>query len=226
MKITLTVLLALLVTASVAWADNAGTMFGALSTAQASGKGQTTLSGIVGVTDVTSFGGSLTYGLSDRTDFRVKLGVADETYWNTAVLVGADLQWQLWDQTSMEPGAARHPMDLAVGGFMEWSNWNADQQGTFIDSEQLLEAGFQVTGSHTYAMNNGTSWTPYARTNLRYEHISLNFAPGTIGNTSDGHMALGLNGGVAWGVSQRVSLYGELQIDGNDGLLLGMNYRM
>jgi len=226
MKITLTVLLALLVTASVSWADNIGTMFGSLSTAQAGGKGQTTLSGMLGVTDFTSFGGSLTYGVADRTDFRVKLGVGDEDYFNAAVLLGADVKWQLWDATSMTPGVKQKPMDLAVGGFMEWSSWSAETQGTFIESERVFEAGFQVTGSRTYQMNNGTTWTPYGRANLRYERLSVNFAPGTFGDASDGHMAVGLNGGVAWGVSQRVSLFGELQIDGNDGLFFGMNYRM
>jgi outer membrane autotransporter protein len=111
---------------------------------------------------------------------------------------------------------------------MEWSKWNIDDQFfTGSASMKVLEIGIGVTGSRTYRMSSGSTLTPYGRLNLRHENATFTYEDTQFGSTSasDSQVALGANAGVAWGVSDRFVLMGELQIDGNDGLFLGVDYR-
>jgi hypothetical protein len=228
MKACALILAALLVWAPLAAADNIGTFFGSMATAQATGKGQTTLNGTIGLADVTTYVGSLGYGFSDRMDGRIRVGAGDESGFNTAFVIGGDLRGQLWDADQMT-GARPKPFDLSIGAFMEWSKWNIDDQylGSASASMKVFEIGFQVLGSRTYRMSNGSTLTPYGRLNIRNENASFSYEDPTFGNTSasDNQVALGANAGVAWGVSDQFVLMGELQIDGNDGLFLGFDYR-
>jgi hypothetical protein len=226
MRTVVFTLVALVVLAPAAGAGNIGTFFGAMSTAQATGKGQTTVNATVGIADVTSFVGSFGYGFTDQMDGRVKLGIIDEEYFDTTFILGGDLRWQLWDIDRM-PATRAKPFDLAVGGFLEWSSWSSDAVDEFIDSQTIFEIGFQVTGSRTFPMSNGSTLTPYGRLNIRHETLSVDMAPGmfVLEDFSDSQVAVGANAGVAWGVSPSFVLLGELQIDGNDGLFLGVDYR-
>jgi hypothetical protein len=224
-------IMGLLVWVPLAGADNVGTFFGAMATAQATGKGQTTLNGTLGLADATTYVGGIEYGFSDKMDGRLRVGAVDDTGFDTGVVLGGDLRWQLWDRDK-STGASVKPFDLGLGGFMEWSHWDSQDIGlTFTSSTSVnvVEVGFQVTGSRTYQMSNGTTLTPYGRLNIREEHVSMTFTdsqfPGET-SASDSQVALGLNTGVAWGLSNdHVILMGELQLDGNDGLFLGVNYR-
>jgi hypothetical protein len=227
MKAFALILAALLVWAPLAGAENIGTFFGAMATAQATGKGQTTLNGTLGIADVTTYVGSLGYGFSETMDGRIRVGAGEESGFNTAFVIGGDLRWQLWDMDQMT-AAKPKPFDLALGGFMEWSKWNIDDQFfTGSASMKVLEIGIGVTGSRTYRMSSGSTLTPYGRLNLRHENATFTYEDTQFGSTSasDSQVALGANAGVAWGVSDRFVLMGELQIDGNDGLFLGVDYR-
>ena len=224
-------LIALLILAPVAGAENVGSIFGAMSTAKATGKGQTTFSGTIGLTDHTSFLGSVNYGLSDRVDGRLRIGVVDADVFDTAIALGADVRWQIWDEDKMgapSAGVKQKPFDMAVGGFMEWIDLDAEALGTFLISQTVFQMGGQVTGSHVIHFSNGGTLAPYGRLNLRYESQTIEFPTGTLftGKVSESHMALGLNGGVAWGPTRNILLFGELQIDGNDGIFLGIDYKL
>jgi hypothetical protein len=226
--------LVLILTVLVAWAplasaDNIGTFFGAMATAQATGKGQTTVSGGVGFADVTSYVGSIGYGFTDKMDGRLRIGALDDTGFDTAIVLGGDLRWQLWDVGRMT-GTRPKPFDFSVGPFLEWSSWHSQNipGSTTSTSMKVFELGFQMTGSRTYRMSNGSTLTPYGRLNIRNESLSVtindpNF-PGDM-SASDNQAALGLNAGVAWGVSDAFVLTGEFQVDGNNGLFLGCDYR-
>lgn len=226
MKITVFVIVALLVLAPVALAESVGSSFGSLTTAQTAGKGQTSFNGLIGLADYTSFGGAFGFGLSDKMDARLKIGMLDVDYFDNALVLGADMKYQIWNLSDMSNPLKDKPFDMAVGGFFEWASWDSDPSG-FIDSQSVFQIGAHIIGSKTFQMSNNTTLTPYGRLNLRNETISISFAsqPGFPGgDASDSHISVGLNGGVAWGVSQQIALYGELQIDGNDGLFLGMDY--
>ena len=174
MKAFALILAGLLVWAPLAGADNIGTFFGAMATAQSTGKGQTSIGGTLGLADATTYVGSLGYGFSEKMDGRLRVGAGDNSGFNTAFVIGGDLRWQLWNADAMATGKAK-PFDLALGGFMEWSKWSIEDQymlaGTSADMK-IFEIGMQVTGSRTYHMSNGSTLTPYGRINIRNENAS------------------------------------------------------
>ncbi|MFQ5499995.1 MAG: hypothetical protein ACE5FH_10020 [Candidatus Zixiibacteriota bacterium] len=43
-------------------------------------------------------------------------------------------------------------------------------------------------------------------------------------NDSRSNLEFGLNGGVAWNVSRNLTLFGEFQLDGNDGIFFGLDF--
>jgi hypothetical protein len=227
MKAFALILAGLLVWAPLAGAENIGTFFGAMATAQATGKGQTTVGGTLGLADVTTYVGSLGYGFSEKMDGRLRVGAGDDSGFDTAFVLGGDLRWQLWDADAMSTGKAK-PMDLALGGFMEWSKWSIEDAFTTASADmKIFEAGIQLTGSRTYHMSNGSTLTPYGRFNIRHENLNRTYDDESFGSlsVSDSQVAVGVNGGVAWGVTDQIMLMGELQLDGNDGLFLGIDYR-
>lgn len=229
MKAFALILAGLLVWAPLAGAENFGTLFGAMATAQSTGKGQTTLSGTLGLADATTYVGSLGYGFSDKMDGRIRIGAGDDSGFDTAFIIGGDLRWQLMDADAMNAGKPK-PFDLALGGFMEWSKWNVEDQYLFTGTSsdiKVFEIGIQVTGSRTYRMSGGSTLTPYGRFNLRNESFRVTSNDPMFGSVSasDSQVAAGFNAGVAWGVTDQVVLMGELQLDGNDGLFLGIDYR-
>jgi hypothetical protein len=225
MKTILFTALAVLLVAGVAGAENIGSAMGSMTTAQSTGRGQTSMGGTVGFTDYTTFAGTIAYGVGDHTDMRLRVGVADEEFFDMAFVVGGDMKVQIWD-TASATTASSHPFDMALGPFVEWTKWNAEGDGSTA-SLSVLQMGGQITGSKTYQMDNGTTWTPYGQLNLRWERWNVDFDSALGGGSADdSHLAAGMHAGVAWGVSRAVSLFGELQIDGNDGLFMGLNYKM
>ena len=194
--------------------DNAiGSSFGCLSTARAAGMGKADFGAGLGFADGTSFFGSFTYGLSQYTEGRFKLGlIDDDDYDDAEVTLGADFKYQVW---SYEKDGAR-PLDMAVGGFFEYVD---------LGRLSVLQIGIHMIGSCPYAMTNGTTLSPYGRLNVRIESVSWDDAlPGR--DDSKTHLRLGLNAGVCWEVTSTVDLFGEFQIDGNTGLFLGIDYNV
>lgn len=198
--LTLTAAVVVLAGSSV-FADGAGSAFGALTTARTMGMGNMTLGGAVGIADATTVFGQLNYGLSDDFDGRLRMGLLDPDGPGDAEFTfGADLKYQIWRVGT----PANHPVELAMGGMFE-----------YIDNIWQL-GGFGLVSYPTKLKNNMTL-SPYGRLNVRLEHYSW-------GGESDSEIKFGLNAGVLMQLTESINAYGEFQIDGNDGLFLGLDF--
>ena len=185
-----------------------GSSFGNLATAKAMGQGKGVFGVGVGIADAKSVVGWFNYGLSEYVDGRLKLGLVDADGSDAEIVFGADFKYQFWSVN----GAMANPLDMAVGGFLEYADY-----GGF----SALQVGGQLIGSYPFMLQNGTTLSPYGRFNIRLEdwngeHKGV--------KTSDSELEFGLNGGVAWQVTPTVNIYGEFQIDGNDGIFLGIDF--
>ncbi|HWR83536.1 MAG TPA: hypothetical protein VN285_09550, partial [Candidatus Deferrimicrobium sp.] len=166
----------------------------------------------VGIADNTSVVGWLNYGLSEYVDGRIKLGLVDADGGDTEVTLGADFKYQFWSVGS----APSNALDLAAGGFFEFVDY-----GPF----SVLQLGGQILGSYPFHMRNGSVLSPYGRFNVRLERLSWDRGfGGRPTSDSESDLDFGFNGGVQWQVVPTVGLYGEFQIDGNDGIFLGIDF--
>ena len=206
--IVITIALVTLATTNSLAISGFGSSFGNLATAKAMGQGNGTFGGGVGIADAKSVVGWFAYGLSEYVDGRMKLGLVDADVGDTEIAFGADFKYQFWSVS----GAVANPLDMAVGGFLEYADY-----GGF----SALQVGGQLIGSYPFILQNGTTLSPYGRFNIRLE--DWNSEHKGI-KTSDSELEFGLNGGVAWQVSPSVNVYGEFQIDGNDGIFLGIDF--
>ncbi|MCP4685534.1 MAG: hypothetical protein GY867_08790 [bacterium] len=193
--------------------DALGSAFGTLTTADVLGQGKGNFGFGVGIADATSFVGSFTFGLSEYTDGRVKLGLVDNDGADTKFTIGADFKWQYWTFGS----ETSHPFDMAVGGFFEYADF---------DAASVVQLGGQLIGSYPIELKSGGTLAPYARVNARLESISFDQAPGSGADDSESNLELGLNGGVQWIMTSTVTVYGEFQIDGNDGVFFGVDFNV
>jgi hypothetical protein len=239
MKLTVFTAVVLLLIVPIAGAESIGSFFGTFTTGESMTQGRIRLSGGVGVADATSVGGMLTYSFSDDVDGRIKLGLVDDALFETGIAVGTDFKWQVMRKTeptaysaTSDPGAApserkNSPFDLAVGGFIEWVNMDFGGD-LIVESQTVWQVGAQAIASYPFILKNGTKLSPYGRLNLRHESYSLDFVPGTLDgyDISDSQLALGMNAGVAWSVTDVIVLYGEFQLDGNDGIFLAIDFGM
>ena len=105
--------LALTLLAGTAWADGAGSVFGAMKTARAMGQGRTDATVGVGLADATSFFGTIAYGMGKYTDGRLKLALVDDEGTDGVHLgLGGDMTWQFWSVDQ----SGRYPIDMGIGG--------------------------------------------------------------------------------------------------------------
>jgi hypothetical protein len=215
---------------SAAQAENVGSSFGALMTAQSLAQGRTAFGGRLGVAEATSLVGTLGYGFSRNADGRVKLGIVGDDLSESELVLGADTKWQVWRAYAVDAkgqsARTTHPFDLALGPFVEW--FKADYgTGLMTGSSTVTELGVQVVGSYPVVLKSGGSLSPYARLNAHNEWLSVEASDGLGGtvSASDSQIALGFNGGVSWRPrASAVALYGEVQIDGNNGVFFGLDY--
>lgn len=184
-----------------------GSAFGALSTASTVGMGHGNFGFAIGIADATSFTGSFNYGLSDHMDGRLKLGLIDADGGDTEIALGADFKYQLVSMDSVSNG----PFDMALGGFGEYYS---------MGNISVIQLGGHYTGSYPIALKSGGTLTPYGRFNVRLEHYSIDIA-GV--DESESNLEIGLHGGVHWAFSSTLGFYGEFQLDGNDGIFLGID---
>jgi len=211
-KVILYVSIPLVLIASSACADGSfGSAFGTLTTARALGQGNGTFGFGVGLADYTSFVGTLGYGLSEYSDGRLKLGFIDPDGGDAEITLGADYKWQFWSVA----GNSRHPFDFAVGMFMEYVAY---------EPISVFQLGGQLIGSYPVALKRGGTLTPYARFNARVEALSRDSQPSDPADDSESNLEVGLNGGVQWQMTSTVASYVEFQIDGNDGIFLGIDF--
>jgi hypothetical protein len=182
-------------------AGDYGSVFGTMSTAQSFGQGRGTLGISGGIADNNAIAGWFGFGMSKYIDGRIKLGLWDAGP-NTLLALGGDFKWQFW---SVAEGS-RYPIDMAVGGFIEYKD---------LDRGSILQIGSQLVGSYPIKMYQGGTLSPYGRLNVRLVSTSAD---------SNSDIKFGLNGGVAWDLTRLMRLYGEFQLDGNDGVFFGIEF--
>ncbi len=204
--LTLVVGILLLISVNSFAFDAAGSAFGGLSTAGTLGMGTGNFGLAVGIADATSFAGYFNYGLSAHTDGRIKVGLIDYDGGDTELALGADFKYQIVSVN----GASSGPFDMAVGGFGEYYD---------IGGFSVFQLGGQFIGSYPVKLQQGGILTPYGRLNIRVEKIDWD-GP----SDSDSNLEIGFNGGVHWQVNSSIGFFGEFQIDGNDGLFLGIEF--
>lgn len=205
MKKTAILVTAIVLTAGMAHGgslDAHGTAFGTMSTAQTIGQGLGALGLGVGAAEMNSFFGFFAYGMSATSEGRLKLGIVDKNKEDAKVTFGLDFHHQMLDANT----ARQDPLDLAVGGFME-----------YVDNS--FQIGADLLGSHPINLSNNTTLTPYGRFNVRLERVRR-------GAETESDLKFGLTFGAAWDMTADFGLYGELQFDGNDGLFMGLRYRV
>lgn len=199
-KVILTVCLILLFTISSVSAGG----FGSLSTANTIGMGNGNFMGILGTGDFTSFGGVFTYGMSDNTDGRLKLGLIDGPGGSDATLMfAADFKYNF---ISIDSSLQNGPFDMAFGGFFEFYDF---------DGSSSWSLGGQYIGSYPIKMSDGSMLSPYGRLAVRLESANSN---------SD--LELGFNGGVKWKMNKNIDLYGEIEFDNADNFFFGIDFRV
>src|SRR6056297_2928312 len=93
-----------------------GSAFGNLSSARTIGQGMADFGGGVGIADVTSVFGRFTYGTSEFSELRLKLGIIDDEGIDAELVLGADFQYHFLEVTRDEQGRTTTPFDLATGG--------------------------------------------------------------------------------------------------------------
>jgi len=211
-KTILVMIIVLALSATSSFADNSiGSAFGTLTTAKALGQGKGTFGFGVGLADNTSFVGTFAYGLSQYSDGRLKLGFIDPDGGDAEITLGADYKWQFWN---VGPDS-RNPFDFAVGMFMEYVGY---------DPLSVFQFGGNLIGSYPVALKRGGTLTPYARFNARVEWLSWDRDPDFPGDDSESNLQVGFSGGVQWQMTPTVAFYTEFQIDGNDGVFLGIDF--
>lgn len=208
-KLMAVLVLALMFSSSAVFAGGMGSAFGTLTTARSSGMGTGSVTVGVGVADATSVGASFNYGLSNHTDGRIRLAMVDTDGSDTKIALEADFRYQIISVDGISNG----PFDMSLGGFAEYM----DQ-----DPWSIFQLGGQFIGSYPVKLKNGRTLTPYGRFNIRLEKIKLSGVG--FQDYDESNIEFGLNGGVMWELTNTINLFGEFQIDGNDGVFLGIEF--
>lgn len=178
--------------------------FGSLSTANTIGIANGNFMGVLGTGDFTSFGGVFTYGMSENTDGRLKLGLVDGDAGTDATLMfAADFKYNF---ISIDSSLQNGPFDMALGGFFEYYDF---------DGGSSWSLGGQYIGSYPLTMSNGSILSPYGRLGVRLE---------SAGSNSD--LEIGFNAGVKWKLNKNIDLYGELELDNSDNLFFGIDFKV
>lgn len=203
----------LIIAAPQAYSDDTfGSVFGTLATAHSMGQGVGDFGFAVGIADATSIIGSFSYGMSQYTDGRAKIALVDADNADTKIAFGADFKWQFW---SFGTGETSDPFDMALGGMFEYVD---------VGPVSAFQVGGQWLASYPVLLKNNRTLSPYGRFNIRLE--SASFDNGVGGDDSSSNIRFGLNGGVAFELTDELTLFGEFQIDGNDGVFFGLDFNV
>jgi len=201
MKKTLSIfIVSFFLVSSVAFAGG----FGSLSTANTIGYGNGNFMGLIGFADITTFGGVFTYGMSDNTDGRLKLGLIDgEGGADATLMFAADFKYNF---ISVDSSLQNGPFDMALGGFFEYYDFE-------INSSWSL--GGQYIGSYPLKLSGGSLLSPYGRLSVRLQSVNSN---------SD--LEIGFNGGVMWELNHNIDLYGEIEFDNDNNIFIGIDFNV
>lgn len=235
-KIMLTVaMLALALSAQPVLAAG-GSVFGTQSTAVAIGQGNANGGITLGLADITSFVGTFDYGLSKFTTGRMKLGFADANNSDLAISIGAEIRWQVWSvahsmakkgnrsgRSNLSRKANKRPFDLSIGVMTEYLSIDKKTAPLTTSSFSVFQFGGFLLGSHSFVTKSGKLITPYGRFNIRLEDTNKEL----LGiKSSSSNIEIGLNTGVSYQFTNTMNIYGEFQMDGNDGLFIGIDFKV
>ena len=238
-KIILTVVMLALALSTQPVLAGAGSVFGTQSTAVALGQGNANGAVTLGLADITSFVGTFDYGMSKFTTVRMKLGFADANNSDMAISLGGEVRWQVWSvansvaskgsknrKSNSYKKANQKPFDLSIGVMTEYLSIDNDfillgVQNT--SSVSVFQFGGFLLGSHSFVTKGGKMITPYARFNVRMENANIKINT-TKASSSD--IEIGFNTGVSYQFTNSMNIYGEFQVDGNDGLFIGVDFKV
>jgi len=208
--IAITLILGILFSATAFARKGPGLASGFLNTADACGFGVGHIGGFAGIGDeATSVFGAITYGFSDFTEGRLKLGFSDldVTGADPELMFGADLKYEFMDYYDK---SKKQPLDMAFGAFLEFVNY---------EGGSVWEIGGNLITSIPYHFKSGRRLIPYGRFDLRLEQLSSENA------NDESDFKIGLNIGAKYELGSDMSIYGEFQFDDNTGLFAGLDFR-
>lgn len=225
-----TLLILLTLTAALAIALPAqAQLLGQVTTAKTLKPGTQDLGGFVGAFDhSTTVFGQYRRGISNSLDFGIQAGLIDHDYHGSdaSVILGGDLKFNV-----MATGA--DPFDMAL-----------DARTLFYDvgPYSLFSLGGSVIISRDYRLTQGSLLTPYGGVNIRMDHTSFdtndinfssvikhgNHAPlqAAANDNNDTEINIGAVAGVKWELSDLIDALGEVVMDDDWGLVLGLNFKL
>ncbi len=217
-----------------------GSVFGTQSTAVALGQGNANGAVTLGLADITSFVGTFDYGMSKFTTGRMKLGFADANNSDMAISLGGEIRWQVWSVANSMAGkgnknrkadltrkANQKPFDLSIGVMTEYLSIERDAVISNVPttiSESVFQFGGFLLASQSFVTKSGKLITPYGRLNVRLEDTKSKPAGGISDSNSD--IEIGFNTGVSYQFTNTMNIYGEFQMDGNNGLFIGVDFKV
>jgi hypothetical protein len=204
-------------------------LLGQVTTAKTLQPGAQDIGGFLGAFDhSTTVFGQYRRGISSSLDFGLQAGLIDHDGEGSdaSVIFGGDLKYNV-----MSTGA--DPFDMAL-----------DARSLFYDvgSASLFSLGGSVIISRDYRLTQGSLLTPYGGVNIRMDHVSVDnadagLASGAMNRSSVGSLAAAGNGdntdlniggvgGVKWELSDLIDAFGEVVLDDDWGLVLGLNFKL
>jgi len=200
-------------------------LLGQVTTAKTLQPGTQDLGGYLGAFDgATTVFGQYRRGISSNVDFGVQAGIIDHGP-DASVIFGGDLKFNIMS-------TATDPFDLAL-----------DARSSFYDvgSVSVFALGGSVIISRDYPLTQGTLLTPYGGVNVRIEHASFDYDGsnfegmsarrlniGAAAAVDDNETDLDIGGvaGVKWELSDLIDALGEVVIDDDWGLVIGLNFKL
>jgi hypothetical protein len=174
---------------------------GQVSTARTVDEGANDVGGFFGLYDhAVALFGQYRRGFSPTADFGAWAGFIDPEGGNASLALGGNVKFQLLDDQKADP------FDLAL-----------DSRVALVDysGSVLFSLGESVVFSHDFRISRGSILAPYGAVNLRLDHAS---------SETDWNVAA--VGGVKWELSDLIDGYGELVIDNDLGLVVGLNFKL
>ncbi|GAB4320777.1 MAG: hypothetical protein Kow0074_11330 [Candidatus Zixiibacteriota bacterium] len=186
-------------------------LLGQVSTARTLVRGANDMGGYIGLfEDYTTLFGQYRRGLSSNMDFGLQAGLIDPDIRgaDAGLILGGDLKFNVMS-------AGYDPFDMALG-----------VRGSFFDISNMsvLSVGGAVILSRDYSIEGGGILSPYGSVNIRLEHASFDNNGGFDNNDTD--LEIGGTAGAKWELSDLIDALGEIVLDENWGLVVGLNFKL
>lgn len=198
-------------------------LLGQVTTARTLVPGANDIGGYLGLLDhYTTVFGQYRRGLSSNLDFGLQFGLVDPDApgADAGVIFGGDLKYNVMS-------SGYDPFDLAL-----------DLRSSFFDVSHLsvFSIGGGILMSRDYAISPGGVLTPYGGVVMRLDHRSVDASFRTnvlsaalrADNNGTDNTDLNIGGvaGVKWEMSDLIDALGEVILDDEWGLVLGLNFKL